>query len=214
MDFVEIYRKIFRIYPKIRSIFLIRYNRFKFWINGAKFGKNMRIYDHIFLSMCRGARLSIGDNFTFSSGGGINPLSRNIEGCFFLYNNAQIIIGNKTGISSASLRAKEKIIIGNYVNIGSDCIIIDTDAHSLNWKVRAGIAKSETGEITNDSQAAKSAPIIIEDYVLIGTRCIILKGVTIGARSVIAAGSVVTKSIPADCIAGGNPCKVIRYVNE
>ena len=57
-----------------------------------------------------------------------------------------------------------------------------------------------------------SSPIVIEDDVFIGVNCIILKGVTIGARSIIAAGSVVTKSIPADCIAGGNPAKVIRLL--
>ena len=44
-------------------------------------------------------------------------------------------------------------------------------------------------------------------------RCIILKGVTVGARSVIGSGSIVTKSIPSDCIAAGNPCKVIRLLN-
>lgn len=65
----------------------------------------------------------------------------------------------------------------------------------------------------SDTQTAKTSSISIEDDVLIGTCSIILKGVTIGARSIIAAGSVVTKSIPADCIAGGNPCKVIRYIN-
>ena len=54
--------------------------------------------------------------------------------------------------------------------------------------------------------------VIIEDNVLIGKRCIILKGVTIGARSIIGSGSVVTKSIPADCIAAGNPCKVIKQL--
>ena len=58
-----------------------------------------------------------------------------------------------------------------------------------------------------------TVPIVIEDDVLIGTRCIILKGVTIGARSIIGSGSVVVKSIPADCIAAGNPCKIIRYIN-
>ena len=47
---------------------------------------------------------------------------------------------------------------------------------------------------------------------MIGTRCIILKGVTIGARSIIGSGSIVTKSIPSDCIAAGNPCKVIKYI--
>ena len=54
-----------------------------------------------------------------------------------------------------------------------------------------------------------SASIVIEDDVWVGAHSIILKGVTIGARSIIGAGSVVTKSIPADCVAAGNPCRVI-----
>ena len=58
----------------------------------------------------------------------------------------------------------------------------------------------------------QTAPVTIEDDVWIGANCQILKGVTIGVRSVIGAGSVVTKSIPADCIAAGNPCKVIRRI--
>ena len=52
------------------------------------------------------------------------------------------------------------------------------------------------------------------DDVWIGARCIILKGVTIGERSVIGAGSVVVSDIPADCIAAGNPCKVIRSISN
>ena len=54
--------------------------------------------------------------------------------------------------------------------------------------------------------------IIIGDDVLIGTNCIVLKGVRIGARSIIGAGSIVTKDIPSDCIAAGNPAKVIKYL--
>ena len=65
-----------------------------------------------------------------------------------------------------------------------------------------------------DGQYVKSAPITIEDDVWIGAHSIILEGVTIGARSVIGAGSVVTKSIPADCIAAGNPCRVIRMLSH
>ena len=57
-----------------------------------------------------------------------------------------------------------------------------------------------------------TAPVIIDDDVWIGARCLILKGVHIGARSIIAAGSVVTNDIPADVIAGGNPCRVIRQI--
>lgn len=164
--------------------------------------------------MSSGAKMSIGDNFTFSSGDGINPLCRNIRGKIFIGENASITIGNNSGISSACLWAKEHISIGNNVKIGGDCVLMDTDAHSLDWMVRAGLKKNEWGGVISDCKSANSKPITIEDDVLIGTRCIILKGVTIGARSIIAAGSIVTKSIPPDCIAGGNPCKVIRRINE
>ena len=59
----------------------------------------------------------------------------------------------------------------------------------------------------------KSKAIIINDDVLIGSSCIILKGVHIGAHSIIGAGSVVTKDIPENCIAAGNPCKVVKYLS-
>lgn len=89
---------------------------------------------------------------------------------------------------------------------------MDSDAHNLDYRIRA--SKEQIGQISKDALTAKTAPIVIEDDVLIGTRCIILKGVTIGARSVIGGGSVVTKSIPPDCIAAGNPCKVIKFINH
>lgn len=58
-----------------------------------------------------------------------------------------------------------------------------------------------------------SKPITVEDDVFVGANCIIGKGVTIGARSIIAAGSVVVKSIPKDEIWGGNPTRFIRKIN-
>ena len=88
---------------------------------------------------------------------------------------------------------------------------MDTDAHNLDYKVRRSREIAHNG-ISIDSLTANSKPIIIEKDVLIGTRCIILKGVTIGERSIIGSGSVVTKSIPSDCIAAGNPCKVIKML--
>ena len=56
--------------------------------------------------------------------------------------------------------------------------------------------------------------IIIEDDVLIGANVIILKGVHIGARSIIGAGSVVTKDVPEDCIVAGNPAKVVKILKK
>ena len=80
---------------------------------------------------------------------------------------------------------------------------MDSDAHSLDYIIRR--------EPTKD--IPKSKPIVIEDDVLIGTGTIILNGVTIGARSIIGAGSFVTKDIPKDCITAGNPCKMIKKIN-
>lgn len=200
-----------RILRKLRKIFYIRRNRLVFWLNGAQFGKNMIVHNRFYLDMEHGARLTIGDNFIFTSGEAYNALCRNIRGCIFLPMPESVIeIGNDTGMSSTCLWAKTRITIGNRVKIGGDCILMDTDAHNLDFRVRA--SKEKVGKYGKDPFTAASAPIVIEDDVLIGTRCIILKGVTIGARSIIAAGSVVTKSIPADCIAGGNPAKVIRMM--
>ena len=63
-----------------------------------------------------------------------------------------------------------------------------------------------------DQKNRKSAPVVIGEDCFIGAGTTILKGVTIGDRVVIGAGSVVTKSIPADCIAAGNPCRVIKGI--
>lgn len=208
----QFFARVLRIPRRLRKYFYICWNRFVFCLNDVHFGKNMRVYNKFYLNKEKGSKLTIGDNFVFSSGEAFNPLCRNIRGCICLqFPESVIEIGNDTGISSACLRAKQRIVIGSRVNIGGDSILMDTDAHNLDFRVRC--SKEMLGEYSKDSLTASSAPIVIEDDVLIGTRCIILKGVTIGARSIIAAGSVVTKSIPADCIAGGNPCKVIRNFN-
>lgn len=190
------------------------YNRVLFSSIGVNFGKRLRIYNCLYVTLGQDARVDIGNDFTFTSGGGINPLSRNKRGQIYAAKDARISIGDNSGISSSCLWAKEKITIGNYVNIGAGCIIMDTYAHNLDWKIRAGLVLDAKNEIIEDSTSAKSAPITIEDNAFIGTRSIILKGVTVGARSIIAAGSVVTKSIPPDCIAGGNPCRVLKQLNK
>lgn len=85
-------------------------------------------------------------------------------------------------------------------------VFLDSDAHSLNYKHRQNLE--------DDKRDRRDAEIVVEDDVLIGAFVTVLKGVTIGARSVIGANSVVTKSIPADCIAVGNPCRVIKTINN
>ena len=117
---------------------------------------------------------------------------------------ATFIMGKSSGMSGTLIYCSSYIKIGDYVNIGGGTRIIDTDFHSLDWKCR---------RVFNETNA-KSAPVYIGDDVFIGTGCIICKGVSIGSRSIIGAGSVVTKPIPSDQIWGGNPAKFIRNINN
>lgn len=187
-----------------RKIWIV-INRFRFKRLGILYGKDMRVCDSIYLKLRKNNRIRIGNNFSFTSGD-YNPLSRNIKGAIELEDNAKISIGNNVGISASCLRVYDFLTIGDNTKIGADCIILDSDAHSLDFMNR------RNGKI--DRPNAKKAGITIGNDVLIGTRSIILKGVKIGDRTVIGSGSVVTKSIPADCIAAGNPCKIIKYVTH
>lgn len=207
MKRIEI-RHIFRIYPKGKIFFYKRFNKLYFWLNGIRFGHKMVAYNKIYV---RGnGKVVIGDNFIFKSDDNINPVCRNIRGAIYTMTpNSLVEIGDNVGISSACIWAKEKIYIGNNVNIGGDCLIMDNDAHPHDYLKRRSNYIKEVGW-NSYLETIPTAPIVVEDDVWIGARCIILKGVHIGARSIIAAGSVVTKDIPSDSIAGGNPCRILR----
>lgn len=146
-----------------------------------------------------GGKILIGNNFYFSSGDAVNPISSNLQGTIYLENGASLKIGNNVGMSSTRMWVHDSVTIGDNVKVGACVLITDTDAHPLDYLARR-----------TSNEGTKSAPIVIEDDVWVGAHSIILKGVTIGARSIIGAGSVVTKSIPAGCVAAGNPCKVIK----
>ena len=195
------YLRYFYLIPReVQKIIFTLFYKLLFKINGVKFGTNCRVYNAINLLIHKGATVFIGDNYKHVSGG-FNPLVRNVKGSIYVARNGTLVIGNNVGMSSVIVWVADSITIGNNVKIGGDSMLIDTDAHSLDYKKRRNPLLD----------VAKTGPIIIEDDVLIGTRCVIMKGVTIGARSIIGAGSIVTKSIPSDCIAAGNPCRVIKY---
>lgn len=200
--------KVTNIRSRFLRFFYKRWNKIYFKLLGIDYGSNLVVYNKVYV---RGqGHISIGDDLTFTSGDNVNPICRNIRGSLYTFlETSKIEIGNRVGISSACIWSQDSIRIGNDVNIGADCLIIDNDAHSHNfadrrWDLVKDLSHDEL------SKFIPSAPIEIDDDVWIGTRCQILKGVHIGARSIIAAGSVVTKDIPADVVAGGNPCKVIK----
>lgn len=206
-------RRIFELPRFLLKQYFIHWNRLKFKVCGIKLGRNSHIFNKVYIDKEIGAQVIIGDNFTLSSGANFNPLCRNLRASICLDRSTSVIeIGDDTGLSSPCIWAKERISIGNRVNVGGDCVLMDSDAHNLDYRIRG--SKEQIHKVSIDALTAKTAPIIIEDDVLIGTRCIVLKGVTIGARSIIGSGSIVTKSIPSDCIAAGNPCRVIRSINQ
>jgi len=165
-------------------------------------GTGARFRGLVSISISSYGKLILANNVTIVGGLMINPLGRNIRSMIKIDGNAIIEIGNNVGMSNVSLWAKSRISIGNNVKIGADCLIFDSDMHSLDFVLRR--------DIKTDGVNAKSLPIVICDDVFVGARCIIMKGVTIGERAIIASGSVVSKSIPPDEIWGGNPASYIK----
>ena len=194
--------KLFNLPTALRIKLYPRINRMILKSHGVVFGKNIQIPSKV-LWLIRGARITIGDNFYLSSGNGVNPIASNLSADVYVEPGAALTIGNNVGMSSTRLWIHESARIGNNVKIGGCVLITDTDAHPMDYMARR-----------SSNEGTKSAPVVIEDDVWVGAHCIILKGVTIGARSIIGAGSVVTKSIPADCVAAGNPCRVIKSLNK
>lgn len=147
------------------------------------------------------AHICFGNNVEINSNLKSNPIGGSTKTILYAKPGARIKIGNNVGISNACLYAAEEIEIGDNVLIGGDTCIYDTDFHSLDAKERE--FKKEHIRIV---------PVRIKDNVFIGAHCLILKGVTIGEKSIIAAGSVVTKDVPSNQIWGGNPAKCIREI--
>lgn len=101
MVFKRLFAKVLRIPRHLRMIFYIRYNRLKFWLNRVEMGRNMLVYNSVYLNKAPGSSIRIGDDFVFTSGEAFNPLCRNIRGCIYTaYPTSHIFIGNDTGLSS------------------------------------------------------------------------------------------------------------------
>lgn len=115
-----------------------------------------------------------------------NPLWGARPCIFHTEHGATIYVGDEFSASNCCLIAKQSIIIGNRVMLGSNVTILDNDMHSVDAGHRGGITD------------ALSVPVVIGDDCWLGANVIILKGVTVGPRSVIGAGVVLRKSVPAD----------------
>ena len=129
--------------------------------------------------------ITIGDDFRLSSTPDQSHLVTGRDGV--------ITIGDRVSIGpGAAIAAELRVVIGNGAQIGPYTMIMDTDFH----------------DIENMRASSAAQPVVIEDDVRIGGRVTILKGVRIGRGAWIAAGSVVSRAIPAGAFAAGVPARV------
>ena len=164
------------------------YYKTKFQKKCDKLGQNVRIKGNVIFS--GKGKLNSGDDLLIRSSN-FNPVRIHIE------RNAKLTLGNQVFLNmGVHLSCSKEIIIGDHVDFGEDCLIIDNDFHSL------------------DNSQPKIEPIKINNNVWIASKVIILKGVTIGEGAVIGAGSVITKSIPPNSFAAGNPARVIKFIEK
>lgn len=170
-------------------------------IKGVQFGRNLQTYGIPLISKSREARIVLGDNVVLTSLLRVNLAGINHKIILVApAKDSQICIGNNSGMSGGVIYACSSVKIGNYVNIGANVCIYDTDFHPIDYRERRGSL----------SKNAESQPIVIEDDVWIGANSIILKGVTIGRGAIVGAGSIVTKNILPFTLWAGNPARFIK----
>ncbi len=183
----ELFRKIWIIVGKL--------NRLSAYWWGIKLGKKVRFDGRVNFKRYPKSKIAIGNHCSFKSRPFSNLIGIN-RACSIstLTEMATINIGNNCGFSGTVIGAFKSITLGNNVRCGANSLITDADWH------------------LEDPRSGTPADVSIEDNVWLGEGVKVLKGVTIGENTVIGAGSVVTKSIPKNVIAAGNPCKVIREI--
>lgn len=177
------------------------WNAALFKVYKVKIGKNTKIDGRLVIqghgTYCIGDNVHIIFKEFLNPVGGNRTVLQTLEG-------GEIHIGNNVGISHTILCARKGIYIEDQVLIGGGVKIYDNDFHSIEFHHR----------MEEPDTHIRKREVRIQKGAFIGAHSIILKGVTIGCRSVIGAGSVVTKDVPSGEIWAGNPakkCGVIEY---
>lgn len=172
---------------------IVNYISARYW--RVSIGTNVRFNGKTYFNILPGAHVSIGSRCSFNSSFGSNLIGV-YSPCIVSTQSAKasIQIGNACGFSGTVIASALSVTIGDNVRCGANTLIMDTDWH------------------TDDCRAGKDAAVVIEDNVWLGYGVKVLKGVRIGKNSLIGACSVVTKDVPSNVIACGNPCKVVKRI--
>jgi acetyltransferase-like isoleucine patch superfamily enzyme len=153
-------------------------------VNNSWFKKRFRISKGV-LIIEENAKLRVNGNFSMYDGSTV-----------YVAKNATLELGDGSFINTCSeIECHLYISIGNNCYISDHVNIQDSDIHAV---------------IENEEKKVTTKPIIIGNNVWIGKKSMILKGVTIGTGSIIAAGSIVTRDVASNCMVAGNPARIIK----
>ena len=171
-------------------------------IRGFQISSPIRLFGHPICSRYPGSSISLGSHVTLDSSVRANPLGGSSP-CVLrtMTSTARLTLGDRVGLSSSVIVAGNSIEIGEDTILGAGAMVLDNDFH-----IR-GPGFSWLTEYDKNSN-----PVKIGRGCFIGARSIILKGVTLGDRVVIGAGSVVTKDVPAYSMAVGNPARIVGTI--
>lgn len=162
---------------------------------GVCLGSNCSFFGHPRFSRHPRSRIAIGGCCRFRSSPTSNLIGVN-RPCMIatMKEGAEITIGSGCGFSGTVISSALRIAIEEDVRCGANTLITDTDWHS------------------NDPRSGDDQPVLIGKNVWLGVNVMVLKGVTIGRNTIIAAGSIVTRSLPENVVAAGIPAVIIRQL--
>lgn len=180
--------------------------RIKLALWGCSCGRGLIADGPILVRSQKRGQIVLGDQVTLVSRHGANQVGLCHPVILHSIGQGRIIVGRGSGMSSAVLSARSEIRIGERVKLGGNVRIFDHDYHALDPVARRNA--------DTDGRNCRSRPVCIGDDVFIGTSTIVLKGSSIGDRSVIGAGSVVSGKIPPDEIWAGNPARRVGEVRS
>jgi len=184
------------------TLFWTRWFYLKCWYHEVKCGRNLEVFGDVLVRSPEG-EIVIGNNVQLISSSWRSSAASLNHGVRLrtFFPSARIVVEDGVGLNGTSITSRSQTIrIGRNTMIAANCMILDSDFH-IAWPPDQ---RRIYGGTDHDLD------VQIGSNVWIGVNCIILKGVVIGDNSVIAAGSVVTSSIPENVLAGGNPAAVIK----
>src|ERR1035437_4479678 len=165
---------------------------------GVEYGANLNCSSLPFVRIGDGGIVRMGSDVSICNTLAENPAGVTHRTALIAGSNARLTIGNGVGMCGAVVFCTAEVTIEDRVLLGAGARVYDSDVHS----VAAGDRRKGLRQA--------SAPVLICEDVWVGTSAVVLKGVTIGARSVVAAMAVVTSDVPPDTLVAGVPARAIR----